>query len=154
MAIHKVDGVDGVNNFPKKFVTLHTTESSGVTKGDILMIETDATVTDYNKNGVGATVVKATCTATTGDEGLAIIGCAAETTTAAGLVKVQVAGKFENANVTTGITRAKGICVLDGTAGRGVAWTAATNLTLPFAICLETAASNLCDIMITDKGYF
>jgi len=158
MAIHKIDGVDAVDggsqisHFPKKFVTLHCLGS--VTKGDIVMIETDS-VTDVSKNGLGASVVKATCTATTGDEGLAIIGVATETLTAAGELKVQVAGKFVDANVVNGVTRAEGIVVLDGTAGQGVAWTAATNLTLPFAIALESADSdNNCDIMIMDKGFF
>tara|TARA_R110002012_G_scaffold190787_1_gene358420 strand:- start:83 stop:547 length:465 start_codon:yes stop_codon:yes gene_type:complete len=154
MAIHKIDGVDAVNNFPKKFVVLHAL--AAVTKGDILMIETDTGVTDYNKNGLGASVAKAVGASTTGDEGLAVIGVAAETITAAGPVKIQTAGKFENANVHTDVTRFEGIVVLDGTAGQGVAWTAATTLTLPFAIALQDAPSTgaATDIMIMDKGFF
>ena len=154
MAIHKIDGVDGVNHFPKKFVILYSLVA--VTKGDILMLETDTTVTDYAKNGLGASVIKAVGATTTGDEGLAIVGVAAETTTAAGPVKIQTAGKFENANVHTDVTRFEGIVVIDGTAGQGVAWTAATTLTLPFAIALEDAPSTgaATDIMIMDKGFF
>ena len=154
MAIHKIDGVDGVNNFPKKFVTLHAL--AGVTQGDILMIESDSTVTDADKNGIGASVVAATCAGTTGAEGFLIVGVAAETTTAAGPVKIQTAGKFENANCHTDVIRFDGIVVLNGTAGQGVAYSATTTLTMPFAVALEDAASTgaATDIMIMDRGFF
>ena len=155
MAIHKIDGVDGVNHFPKKFVELHSLVA--VTKGDFLMIETDTTVTDYDKNGLGATVIKAVASASTGLEAALIVGVAAETTTAAGTVKIQVAGKFENANCHTDIVRGEGICVLNSTAGQGVPYiTSGSTRGLPVAVALEDAPSTgaATDIMILDSGMF
>ena len=52
MAIHKVDGVDGTNNFPKKFVTLYA--SGACTEGKFVSITTTAT-----PNGLGSSVADA-----------------------------------------------------------------------------------------------
>tara|TARA_R100000152_G_C6657501_1_gene97312 strand:+ start:83 stop:511 length:429 start_codon:yes stop_codon:yes gene_type:complete len=142
MAIHKVEGVDGDANFPKKFVRLHCTEA--ISAGEWVSIDTGDTT-----NGLGGSVEKALAT-TNGCVG--VVGVATETTTAAGVVKIQTAGKFENAFVTTSITANKAL-VVDTTAGRADE-AAATDLVSPCAITLETAASNLADVMIIDQGYF
>ena len=143
MAIHKVDGVDGVFNFPKKFVTVHCTEA--ISAGEWVSIDTGETATA----GLGGSVEKALAT-TNGCVG--VVGVATETTPGAGLVKIQTAGKFENAFVTTSITANKAL-VVDTTAGRADE-AAASDLVSPCAITLETAASNLADVMIIDQGYF
>ena len=142
MAIHKIDGVDGDANFPKKFVTLYCTEA--ISAGEWVSIDTGDTT-----NGLGGSVEKALATA---HGCVGVVGVATETTTAAGNVKIQTAGKFENAFVTTSITANKAL-VVDTTAGRADE-AAATDVVSPCAITLETAASNLADVMIIDQGYF
>ena len=114
MAIHKIDGVDAVDggsqisSFPKKFVTLFCT--GAVTAGDWVQIETDSGVTDYAKNGLGASVTKAD---TVADGNMAVVGVATETLTAAG------------------------------------------DLAPVCGLALEASpATNLCDVMIIDQGYF
>ena len=82
MAIHKIDGVDGTNHFPRKFVTLHC--SGAVTKGDWVAIDLDDST-----NGLGASVEKATTALPQ-----LVFGVATETLTAAGELVVQVAGKY------------------------------------------------------------
>ena len=49
MAIYKVDGVDGVNQFPKKFVTLYASEV--ITKGMLVALDLSDTT-----NGLGASI--------------------------------------------------------------------------------------------------
>ena len=80
MAIHKIDGVDGVNHFPKKFVTL--TATAAITKGNVVMIDTGTTT-----NGAGMHVKKTDAA----DDQLQI-GIAAETVASGAAVRVQVAG--------------------------------------------------------------
>jgi len=91
MAIHKIDGVDGVNNFPKKFVTLYASEA--VTKGDFVGVDLSDTT-----NGLGASVRPLDVA-----DGLSgstlVLGVATETVSATTNVQIQTAGKFENANV-------------------------------------------------------
>ena len=142
MAVHKIDGVDGTFNFPKKFVTLHCTEA--IAKGEWVSIDTgDST------NGLGGSVEKALATSL-GCVG--VVGVATETTTAAGTVTIQTAGKFENAYVTTSIA-ANIALVVDTTAGRADI-SAAADLVSPCGMTLEVAASNLADVMIYDSGMF
>ena len=165
MAIHKIDQVDGVNHFPKKFVVLHAL--AAITKGEIVAIETDTTVTDYAKNGLGASVIKSTGAG--GDEGL-VVGVAAETITAAGELKIQTAGKFENAIVVDGTTRGEILVPSSVTAGALAPIEVAFDDTfnrddLKFArvaVALESEGTGgtesgtalRADIMIIDQGYF
>jgi hypothetical protein len=142
MAIHKVDGVDGDANFPKKFVTLHCSEA--VTKGEWVSIDTGDTT-----NGLGGSVEKALATSL-GCVG--VVGVATETITAAGPLKIQTAGKFENAYVTTSIA-ANIALVVDTTAGRADIAEAADKVS-PCGMTLEVAASNLADVMIYDRNMF
>ena len=142
MAIYKIDGVDGVDHFPKKFVTLHCSEA--ITKGEWVSIDTGDTT-----NGLGGSVEKALATSL-GCVG--VVGVATETTTAAGLVTIQTAGKFENAYVTSSIA-ANIALVVDTTAGRADI-SAATDLVSPCGMTLETSASNVGDVMIFDKNMF
>ena len=92
MAIHKIDGVDGVNNFPKKFVTLQC--SGTVTKGDWVAIDLDDTT-----NGLGATCEKATAALPD-----LMFGVATSTLTAAGELRVQVAGLYGDDTTGGGAT--------------------------------------------------
>ena len=93
MAIHKVDGVDGVNHFPKKFVTLYASEA--ITKGNWVGIDLSDTT-----NGLGGSVRPLDY-----DDGLSgttlPLGVATETVAAAANVTIQTAGKYENATVAS-----------------------------------------------------
>jgi hypothetical protein len=94
MAIHKVDGVDGVNNFPKKFVTLYASEA--ITVGTLVALDlTDTT------NGAGASIRPADVAtdATAGGGQPIALGFATETVAAGKNCKVQTAGQFANALV-------------------------------------------------------
>tara|TARA_R100000306_G_C4342715_1_gene126065 strand:+ start:243 stop:920 length:678 start_codon:yes stop_codon:yes gene_type:complete len=96
MAIHKIDGVDGTNNFPRKFVTLYASEA--VTKGMLVALDlSDST------NGVGASIRPADVTtdATAGGGQPIALGFATEAAAAGGRCKVQTAGRFTDATVHT-----------------------------------------------------
>ena len=150
MAVHKIDGVDGVDNFPKKFVTLYGT--AAITKGSWVMLDlTDST------NGLGGSVV--TAAATANGEQLAF-GVAAETTTAAGNIKIQTAGKFEDATVGTPVAIGESLVVSAATgsgAGRAVTYVA-SDVAPICGIALESepggGGTNTADVMIIDQGYF
>jgi hypothetical protein len=94
MAIHKVDGVDGVNNFPRKFVTLYASEA--VTKGDLVALDLS-----NSTNGVGASIRPADVAtdATAGGGQPIALGFATEAAAVGAYCKVQTAGKFTDANV-------------------------------------------------------
>ena len=161
MAIHKVDGVDGDANFPKKYVTLWCSDTSGVTKGDFMSIESDSTATDATKNGLGATVIQANVT---GNNEKFVFGIVTETTTAAGYVKIQTAGKFSDANVASTVAigeklvasstdgRAQDQAQLHGTPNAAELVTTATYAVA--AVALTAASSNKSDVLIIDQGYF
>tara|TARA_R110002012_G_C11251272_1_gene566746 strand:- start:68 stop:523 length:456 start_codon:yes stop_codon:yes gene_type:complete len=151
MAIHKIDGGPGGenNHFPKKFVTLYSADAS-ITAGDWVMIHpTDTT------NGLGASVTQAVASASDGLQSELIIGVATETITATGEIVVQVAGKYENANVTTGLTVGMSLTVTNANAGRAVQYISSTHTdTSPCGVALEEAVSNAADVLIINKGYF
>lgn len=96
MAIHKVDGVDGDANFPKKFVTLYASEA--ITKGMLVALDLSDTT-----NGAGASIRPADVAtdATAGGGQPIVLGIATETVAAAKYCKVQTAGKFVDATVHT-----------------------------------------------------
>lgn len=150
MAIHKIDGVDGVNHFPKKLVTLHGT--AAITKASWVMFDlTNST------NGLGGSVV--TAAATGGGEQLTI-GIATETTSAAGTLTIQTAGKFEDANVGTSVAIGESLVVSAATgsaAGRVVTYVAGDVAPI-CAVALETepggGGTNTADVMIIDQGFF
>ena len=151
MSVHKIDGGPGGENdhFPKKFVTLYSADTS-ITAGDWVMIHpTDTT------NGLGGSVQQAVASASDGLQSELIIGVATETITAAGNIVIQVAGKYENANVTTGLTVGMALTVTNANAGRAVQYIASTHTDCsPCGVALETAGSNLGDVLIINRGYF
>tara|TARA_R110000803_G_C11930911_1_gene315434 strand:+ start:118 stop:591 length:474 start_codon:yes stop_codon:yes gene_type:complete len=157
MAIHKVDGVDGVNHFPKKFVTLRVRADAGatITKGDWMKIYPTDT-----ENGLGGTATVATNTAN--GEPL-VFGVITETfDNSAGAaqafknIKIQTAGKFENANVDVGMTASKCLVVSNaGTPAVGKAQTYVAADIVPhcgFSLGADTAG--LGDVIIIDQGLF
>ena len=155
MAIHKVDGVDGENNFPKKFVRLRTKVAAGDTlsAGDWVAIDLVDT-----ENGLGGTAVKAPATA----GGAAFtFGVATETidNSSGGALKyevitIQTAGKYVNANVATASTAGLALTVDNATdAGRADIRVDGDEAP-PCAVALEDATSNTADVMIINKGYF
>ena len=162
MAIHKVDGVDGVNHFPKKYVTL--VADGTITKDDWVAIGTG---TD---NGLGANVVAA-ISSTTGHDSL-IFGVATESATDGDSVKIQTAGKYSNGANVEGATVYGDALIVSSTAGRATQAdtvdTTSTATALRNVICgvaLEadgvgtddagaTMATNKATVMIIDQGYF
>jgi hypothetical protein len=81
-------------------------------------------------------------------------GIALETTTAAGFAKVQIAGKYTAANVTSGASVAIGDALQVGsTAGRLVEKTSDATLRA-VAICLSTPSGNTADIVLLKHPMF
>ena len=146
MAIHKIDGVDGVNNFPKKFVTLYC--SAAITKGDWVVIDISDTT-----NGRGGSVKKFA-----GGSSLdaTAFGVATETKTAAGNLKIQTAGLCDFALMTGSVASGSALACDGATAGAASA-AAGGDAAAPCGIYVgaagsAAAASNL--VLIADQGYF
>jgi len=149
MAIHKIDGVDGVNNFPKKFVTLYC--SAPITKGDWVVIDLANT-----ENGRGGSVKKfaagSALDATT-------FGIATETKTAAGNLTIQTAGLCDFALMTASVAAGAAL-VCDGATAGAASAAAGGDAAAPCGIYVAAdgstasvaAASNL--VLIADQGYF
>lgn len=80
-------------------------------------------------------------------------GIAKETVTIAdgdfAIIDIQVAGKFENANVVTG-TAVGTVLSASGTAGRLDDTAGDQVAQMPLALCLEAASSNLADVYLLD----
>ena len=150
MAIHKVDGVDGVNHFPKKFVTLYA--SAACTAGMFVALTADDT------NGLGASCANAPLGAGGGVTASGLVfGIATETVAAGANVKIQTAGKYENAYVATGANF--GIALIGplsgGTIGMASVQTASTLNDPVVAVALEDdTVTNYADVMIKDQGFF
>ena len=147
MAIHKIDGVDGDNNFPKKFVTLYCT--GAVTKGDWVVIDLADTT-----NGRGASVKQYAGSSLDATA----FGIATETKTAAGNLVVQTAGLCDFANMT-GSVAAGAALACDTTAGKA-STAAGGDASSPCGIYITSdgssasvdAATNR--VIIADQGYF
>jgi len=149
MAIYKRGQADnGVYHFPKKMVTLYGT--AAITAGDWVQIETDTGVTDYDKNDVGASVTQADAVA---NGNMAVIGVATETTTAAGYLVVQIAGRYDNANVADAVNAGDGL-IVDATSGGQAVATTATDVGNACGLCLVAPSSNQADVMIINQGWF
>ena len=160
MAIHKIDGVDGDANFPKKFVTLRTrvAPAGTLTAGDWVQIY----LTD-TENGRGATVTGATNTAN--GEPL-VCGIATETIdNSSGSaevfrnIKIQTAGKFAGANVDDDVAAGEPLVVSNSGAGTPAVGRAQVYVNTDVApicgIALTAGDSDdNADVMIIDQGLF
>jgi len=153
MAVHKIDGVDGVVNYPKKFVTLWA--QGALTKGDVVGIGTTTT------NGDGQHVAHTDATTALIDGSVRIVGVAAETVADLAPVMVQVAGY--NSDVTSGAAISFGEEVMFDLAtpaakAGGIIKTTARSLTIkPFGICVTAysgADVKTGAIMIFDHGIY
>ena len=145
MAIHKIDGVDGDANFPKKFVTLFVDDA--VTAGQWVMIDTGDTT-----NGLGASITPALAGGTSGTA--LTFGVATETVAAGGVCKVQTAGKFVDASCNS-VSAGDALVVNNASAGRAVTYASGTHTAAPpCGVALESDSANLADVMIIDQGYF
>ena len=158
MAVHKIDGVDGVNHFPKKFVTLYGT--AAITKGAWVALNLSDTT-----NGLGASVVTAPMSTAAGDP--LVFGVATETTAAAGIITIQTAGRYgddttgggamTDGNITAGLPLAAGN---DGSAGQIDQYEAGTHTNsgiVGIALSADDAGdygANEATVMIIDLGYF
>ena len=152
MSVHKIDGGPGGenNHFPKKFVTLYA--SVACNRSDWVMLTSDTT------NGLVASVAPSNVT---GNNEGAIFGIATETVAAGEEVVVQIAGKYENANVANSAAAFGDRLIASSTAGRAVEATTIDTTSvaaaLDFTVCgiaLEAASGNLADVMIKNQGYF
>jgi hypothetical protein len=156
MAVHKVDGVDGVDNFPKKFVRLYA--AAAVAKGDWVMIDVADTT-----NGLGASVKKTTGSVAGGDPAF---GIAVAAIAAGSVGTIQTAGKYGDetlgggANVHTDAAAGLMLAAGDG-GGAGTAnlMDSAITAANPCGIALNDAAAgdygtNECTVLIIDQGLF
>jgi len=149
MAIHKIDGVDGDANYPKKFVELYC--SGAVTKGQWVSI-TDTT----SPNGRGQTVAVAALGPANAEPIALVIGVAAETKTAAGNLRIQTAGYCEGVSVEAGVAFGDALVgpVAD-TSATGMADKLTAAIFGPvIAGALTATSSSTATVMIVDQGYF
>ena len=168
MAIHKVDGVDGDANFPKKFVRLNITlsASASITKGQAVALDLADTT-----NGLGGSVKLAPVGGAGNQAGAMCFGIANETITNPSssdaksfVLQVQTAGKFEDAFVTNNVAAGD---TLVGPLNGAVAGTLdeVTSSTFGgpiFGYALETEGTGAgesgtdlrADIIIIDQGLF
>tara|TARA_R100001594_G_scaffold54600_1_gene88147 strand:- start:26933 stop:27397 length:465 start_codon:yes stop_codon:yes gene_type:complete len=146
-------GDQGISHFPKKFVTLYA--SAACTAGSWVMLTTDDT------NGLGGSCADSNVTGQ--NEGL-IFGIATQTVAAGEDVVVQVAGKYEDANVATSVTQGDRL-LATSTSGRVAEATTidptSVAAALDYTICgvaLEDepggGGTNTADVMIINQGYF
>ena len=156
MAIYKSDGVDAVNNFPAKFITVYST--TAVATGEVVMIDTSVNrAKDQTSDAFGLSVKEATAT----DNLSTAVGIATQTLTAAGYLQIQYAGfcTLPTCEAGTGITVGKFVGSSAATQGAIQEFTDATAVTgavAPFAFCVDayTAGTNDGAIVILDKGFF
>ena len=147
MAIHKIDGVDGVDNFPKKIVTLYA--NAIVTKGDWVKIDIGNA-----ENGRGASVM----TTAAGSVNQAF-GVALETVAAGSNVRIQTAGLNDAALMLASQTAGTALICDGGTAGAASTF-GADEAAAPCGIYVSSdgstasvaAATNR--VLIIDQGYF
>ena len=152
MAIHKIDGVDGDVNYPKKFVRLwiSLTASASVTKGDVLIIDHSLTT-----NGEGLYVKISDAS-----DSILTVGVAAETVTNEPGATRELPVLVQTAGYNSDCTSAAGISIgaLVSSSASGDVRTAAdtTNSAQPFAICVNDFGGTTNDgaILIKDQGYF
>jgi hypothetical protein len=149
MAIHKIDGVDGTNHFPKKFVTLYA--SAACTKGFFVSITGDTT------NGLGASCANAEVGASSTTANCLTFGVATETVAAGATVVVQTAGKYENAYVNASCD--EGLPLTGPLSGGTVGMASMLAETTFGAVCAvgleaDSAVTNYADVMIIDQGFF
>ena len=147
MAVHKIDGVDGTNHFPKKLVTLYA--SGACTAGYFVAKTADTT------NGLGGSVSNAVVGPGSTESEALTFGVATETVAAGANVVVQTAGKYENAYVNGSTTAGDALTgpLSGGTAGMADLL-AETTFGPVVAVALEADSTNLADVMIIDQGFF
>ena len=154
MAIYKSDGVDAVNLFPSKFITVYCT--SAVTVGDVVELDFSATrSTDQTVDAFGISVKKAAAT----DNLPFACGVATATLTAAGYVQIQYAGYCNSVTPDAAIAVGLPVGSDAGTAGRIQAFTGNVSATAGFfGVVVDAyvtgAGTNDGAIFLIDKGFF
>ena len=149
MAIHKVDGVDGDNNFPKKFVRLHCTTAT-IAKGDWVMIDVADTT-----NGRGNSCKQITSNVAGAEPAF---GVATETLTAAGILKVQTAGLYGDGTTgggarTGGSVTAGAVLAAGDTVGAGSPGAAGAVMNFAGATHVSAAPCGLALVADGDGDY-
>lgn len=142
LAVMQADNFDGNFDYNAEFVTMYAT--AAVTTGDWVAFLSN------NTSNPGAIEGMSIITADS-DNAYSIantFGVAAETTTAAGMVRVQIRGKATNVNVATGSTQGLAL-VISSTAGRA---TLASGVNSDdyrtIGVALSDASSNLATVLI------
>jgi hypothetical protein len=154
MAIYKSDGVDAVNVFPSKFITVYCT--GAVNAGDVVELDFSATrSTNQSTDAFGISVKKA---AATGNLPFAC-GVAAATLTAAGYVQIQYAGYCNTVTPDAAIAAGLPVGTDGATAGRIQAYTGNVSDTAGFfGVVVDAyvtgAGTNDGAIFLFDKGFF
>ena len=155
MAIHKIDGVDGVASFPKKHVTMQCSlaAAASIAKGDWVQIDLALTT-----NGVGSG-----CKTSTAAGVALVFGVATETVTnstsatATFNIRIQTAGRctFAKLNVDE-IANGQAITGHDGTTDGVGHLYAAGDINPICGISLAEAAGDTAasTVMIIDQGLF
>ena len=163
MAIHKIDGYDGTDNFPRKFVTLYSADaaSNAISKGDFVRIDVgDST------NGLGNSVEQSPSATGAGDP--LVFGIATHALSVAGNLTVQTAGKYGDetagggANVHTEINAASLPFTGGDSGGVGTVelYASGTHTTSGIlGVSLNAAGAgdygaNECTVLLFDKGLF
>jgi hypothetical protein len=146
---YKQDGVDGDQDRCKRFVGLYGT--AAITKGQAVVIDTTDTT-----NGAGFSVKKSVV-----DDDPLAVGVAEETTTAAGNVKIQLAGYRDDCTARTGAIAVGTMVGSAGTAGAsdhgGVKQLGTVSSTVwPFALCVDAFTDDNANgiILIEDRGFY
>lgn len=148
MSVHKIDGVDGVTNKPRRHVVLYA--AAAVTAAQVVVIDTADTT-----NGAGFSVKKSAVN----DDPLAI-GVADETVAAAREIRVQIAGYRDDCTARTGdIAVGQQVGCAGTTAGDegGVKDGGTISMTVfPFALCIDAFTDDTADgiILIENKGFY
>lgn len=159
MAIHKMDGAQGVNHFPRKFVRIYDSVDTGaIALGQTMILDLAAAITPTSANG-GWLVRIANA-----EDSPLVCGVAAEAQAAAVTVNpdgvlIQYAG-FNN-TCTADSGGAIALAALVGTAtggGNGRVQTAAgwTDAVVPMGVCVDAFTASTADgaISIWDRAYF
>jgi hypothetical protein len=140
---------DGNVGYDGMFVLLYGT--AAITAGNWVAIDSTNTA---NPQGVVGYSVR-TAVNTNADALSGICGIAAQTTTAAGMLRVQVKGRYNSANVANAVNAAGLGIVCSSSSGR--ADLASAQSTDDYRLCgysLAAASGNLADVQIVPHPFF
>jgi hypothetical protein len=161
MSVGKIDGVDGVINYPVKDVTLYAT--AAVTAGNVVQIDTGAAAALLSAYGRLFLVKPASAADDTGLAfGVALQTCLAPASGAVTPILVRVGGKIGTGDVGaptdggSGITAGALVGADSSPAGTIKSLGTISATVVPFATCIKTYSTSGTDgeIVIHNKGWY